>query len=57
MIALRKNFGPAIRSNTILLCCIACPANGINTSVGAIFLASPGCSYLLKTLFEKVVIF
>jgi len=53
MIALRKNFGPAIRSNTILLCCIACPANGINTSVGAIFLASPGCSYLLKTLFKK----
>ena len=40
MVAARRKFGPAIRSNTILLCCIACPANGITTPVGANLLSS-----------------
>ena len=41
MVGPRRNFDPAIRSNTILPTLQSYSKNGITTSVGAIFQSSP----------------
>jgi len=47
-VAAHINFGPAIRSNTILPTLQSYSKNGITTSVGAIFQSSPSCFKRLK---------